>query len=119
MDRFISSEILKYIEFWKLEMPKDDSYSRVMGLYVKYWENILKLLSRLIPRHNFVLLEGFWPSNNWRANYDHTSIPSVVDNDLEDLVIPPYYGPRRMRLSLNTIAYTPFRDLFVGSFVLM
>jgi len=48
-ERFISSEILKYIEFWKLEMPKDDSYSKVMGPYVKYWENILELLSRPIP----------------------------------------------------------------------
>jgi len=34
-ERFISREISKYIKFWKLEMLKDDSYSRVMGLYVK------------------------------------------------------------------------------------
>jgi hypothetical protein len=33
--RFINSEILKYSEFWKLGMLKDDSYSRVMGPYVK------------------------------------------------------------------------------------
>jgi hypothetical protein len=39
-ERFISSKISKYIEFWKLWMLKDDSYSRVMGPYVKYWENI-------------------------------------------------------------------------------
>ncbi len=31
-ERFISSGILKYIELWKLEMSKDDSYSRVMVL---------------------------------------------------------------------------------------
>jgi hypothetical protein len=49
-ERFISNKILKHIEFWKLEMSKDDSYSRVMGPYVKYWENILELLSRPIPR---------------------------------------------------------------------
>jgi hypothetical protein len=35
-ERFISSKILKYIEFWKLGMLKDDSYSRIMGPYVKY-----------------------------------------------------------------------------------
>jgi len=34
-ERFISSKILKYIEFWKLGMSKDDSYSRMMGPYVK------------------------------------------------------------------------------------
>ncbi len=34
-ERFISREISKYIKFWNLEMLKDDSYSRVMGPYVK------------------------------------------------------------------------------------
>jgi hypothetical protein len=34
-ERFISSGILKYIEFWKLEMSKENSYSRVVGPYVK------------------------------------------------------------------------------------
>ncbi len=43
-ERFISNRILEYIEFWKLGMSKDDSYFEVMGPYVKYWENILKLL---------------------------------------------------------------------------
>ncbi len=47
------------------------------------------------------------------------SICTIVDVDLEDLVIPPYCGPRSMRPSLNTIAYTFFCDLFVGNFVLM
>jgi hypothetical protein len=31
-ERFISSGILKYNEFWKLGMLKDDSYSKVMDL---------------------------------------------------------------------------------------
>ncbi len=48
-ENFISSGILKCIEFWKLEMLKDNSYFRVMGFYVKYWENILELLSIPIP----------------------------------------------------------------------
>ncbi len=48
-ETFISSKISKYIEFWKLGMSKDDSYSKVMGFYVKYWENILEVLSRFIP----------------------------------------------------------------------
>jgi len=34
-ERFINIGISKYIEFWKLVMSKDDSYTRVMGLYVK------------------------------------------------------------------------------------
>jgi len=64
-------------------------------------------------------LEGFWPSSNWRANYEHASIPTIVDVDLEDLVILPYCGPRRMHLFLSTIAYVPFHDLFASSFLLV
>jgi len=63
-ERFISTRISKYIGFWKLGMSRDNSYSRVMGPYVKYWENILELLSGPIPQYNFILLEGFWPSSN-------------------------------------------------------
>jgi hypothetical protein len=64
-------------------------------------------------------LASFWPSSNWKVNYECASIPTVVDVDLEDLVIPPYYGPRSMHPYLSTIAYTPFCDFFVSSFVLV
>jgi ArsR family metal-binding transcriptional regulator len=40
-------------------MLKNDSYFRVMGLYVKYLENILELLSRLIPHKSSVLWKAF------------------------------------------------------------
>jgi hypothetical protein len=46
-------------------------------------------------------------------------MPTIVDVDPEILVIPPYCGFKSMRPSLSTIAYTPFCDLFVGSFVLV
>jgi len=77
------------------------------------------LLSRPNPWQSFVLLEGFWPFSNWKANYEHASIPTIVDVDPKDLVIPPYYGPRSMHPSLNTTTYMHFCDLFVGSFVLV
>jgi hypothetical protein len=35
-EKLISYGILKYIGFWKLGMSKDNSYSKVMGPYVKY-----------------------------------------------------------------------------------
>jgi hypothetical protein len=65
------------------------------------------------------MLESFWPSNNWRANYERASIHTIVDVDLEYPIIPPYCGLKNMRLSLNTTAYMPFRDLFVGNLILM
>ncbi len=43
-ERFISSKISKYIEFWKLEMLKDDLYAKFMGPHMKYCESILELL---------------------------------------------------------------------------
>ncbi len=118
-ERFINSKILKYIKFWKLGMSKDDSYFKVMGSYVKYWENILELLLKPIPWQSSILLEGFWPSNNWRANYEHASIPTIIDFDLEDPIIFPYCDPRSMCPSLNITTYTPLCDLFVGNFVLL
>jgi hypothetical protein len=54
-----------------------------------------------------------------KAYYECASILTIIDADLKYLVIPPYCGPRNMHPSLNTIAYTPFHDLFVGNFVLM
>jgi hypothetical protein len=100
-------------------MSKDDSHSRIMGLYVKYWENVLELLSKPIPRQSFILLESFWPSSNWRVNYERASILTIVDVDPKDPVIRPYYGRRSMCPFLRIIAYTPFCDLFVGNFVLV
>jgi hypothetical protein len=73
-------------------MSKDDSYSRVMGPYVKYWESILELLTRPIPRQNFVLLESFWYSSNWRTYYECASILIIVDVDPLNPIIPPYCG---------------------------
>jgi len=63
-ERFISSEISKYVAFYKLGMLKDDTYFRVRGPYVKYWESILEMLLKPIPWQRSILLEGFWPSSN-------------------------------------------------------
>jgi hypothetical protein len=64
-------------------------------------------------------LEGFWPSKNWRTNYEHASILNVVDVDPKDPIIPPYCGPKNMRPSLSIVAYRPFHDLFTSNFVLL
>jgi len=50
---------------------------------------------------------------------NRASIHTIVDVDLKDLVIPPYYGLRSMHLSLSIVAYTHFCNLFVGNFVLV
>jgi hypothetical protein len=77
----------------------------------------LELLSKPIPLQSYVLLEDFWPFNNWRYNYEHASIPIVVDVDPKDPIILPYYDPKNMHPSLSTTTYTPFHDLFVGHLI--
>jgi hypothetical protein len=47
--RFINSGISKYLEFWKLNILKDEVYARAMKPYIEYWEGILKCLSKPIP----------------------------------------------------------------------
>jgi hypothetical protein len=79
----------------------------------------LELLSNPIPQQSSILLAGFWPSSNWRANYECASIHTIVDVDPEDPIIPLYCGLRNMRPFLSTVAYMSFHDLFVGNFVLM
>jgi len=104
-ERFIDNKILKYVEFQKLGMLKDDSHFKVMDLYVKYWESILELLSRFIPQQSSILLEGFWPFSNWKTNYEHASICTIVDVEPKDLVIRPYYGPRSLCPFLNIFCH--------------
>jgi hypothetical protein len=79
----------------------------------------LELLSRPSPQKSFILLESFWPSSNWKVNYECASIPTIVDVDPKDPIIFPYYGPKIVCPSLSTIAYTPFCDLFDDNFVLV
>jgi hypothetical protein len=55
------------MEFWKVGIVQSSTYEMKM-LYVEYWEDILLHLSRLLPPQNSTLLEGLWPSSNWRAN---------------------------------------------------
>jgi hypothetical protein len=35
-EKFISSVISKYLEFWKLNVVKDDMYAKAMGFCIEY-----------------------------------------------------------------------------------
>jgi len=94
---------LKYLEFWKLNILINEMYARVMKPYIEYQEGILECLSKPILQQSPILLEGFWPIRNWKVNHVRLSIPFVpILDDMEDLVIPPYCGPKNMKPSLNT-----------------
>jgi hypothetical protein len=83
----------KYAEFWKMGMCKDETYAKQFGPYLDYWENILELLSKPLPTQSSTLLEGIWPSNNWKFNHVRGVIPFLLMLILKtqlslDIVVP-------------------------------
>jgi hypothetical protein len=58
-ERFINSGLSLCMEFWKFRMCKGETYVKKLGPYVDYLENILELLSKLLPTQSSTLLEGF------------------------------------------------------------
>ncbi len=100
-------------------MWKDETYAKKLSPYMVYWENILELLSNLLPIQNSTLLESFWPLRNWRSNHMQGAIPPIVDVDPKDLVITPYCGPKNMQPSLKIVVYILFRNLGLCEFVLV
>ncbi len=68
-EKFISNGISKYLEFWKLNIVRDEMYTKAMGTYIEYWEGILKCLLKPLPKQSPILLEGLWPSSNWKVNH--------------------------------------------------
>jgi hypothetical protein len=82
---FISFGLSKYVDFWKLGIVQSSTYEMKMKMYVEYCENVLLHLLRPLPSQSITLLEGFWPSNNWRSNYVTASLSTMMDIvDLED-----------------------------------
>lgn len=75
-------------------MSKDDIYLRATGSYVNYWGHILGLLARALLHQSPMLLEGFWPSCNWKVNHVHASIPTSVDGGLEDPIVVLHCGSK-------------------------
>ncbi len=74
-------------------------------------------LSKSLPTQRSTLLEGFWPSNNWKLNYAKAELPSIrLVVDSEDLVMHPYCGLKNLK---PTATYTSFEDLDNGNFVLV
>jgi hypothetical protein len=71
-----------------------------------YWEDILLHLSKSLFVQRCILLEGFWPSNNWKLNYvrvELLSTTSVIDS--KDSIICPYCGPKNLKSILTYISF--------------
>ncbi len=55
----METPISKYLEFWKLNIMKNEMYAKVMGPCIDYWEGILKCFSKPLPKESPILLEVF------------------------------------------------------------
>jgi hypothetical protein len=63
-ETFINRRILNYIEFWKLGMSNDDSYSRVIGPHVKYYKKHFGIVIKTFPMIDLCFVGRFSPSSN-------------------------------------------------------
>ncbi len=57
-EKFINNGISKYSEFWKLNIVKDEMYTKAMGPYIEYWEGILNLVKTTSKAMSY-LVGGF------------------------------------------------------------
>jgi len=77
--KFINVGLSKYVDFWKVEITQSLTYEMKMKSYMEYWEDILLHLSRTFPLKGATILEGFWPSTNWRSNFAKDSLSTIMD----------------------------------------
>ncbi len=91
---------------------------KAMRPYIKQWEGILKRFLKPLLKQNPILLEGIWPSSNWKVNYVQFSFstPPILE-DQEDLVIHLYCGFKNMKPSLSLTYDTSCKDLQRGNFI--
>jgi hypothetical protein len=104
------------MEFWKQGIERNMTYAMKMNPYVDYWEDILLHLSKPLLAQGCIILEGFWPSSNWKLNYAKVEFPSTTSIIPKDPIIHPYYGPNNLK---SILAYTLCRDLNNGDFIFM
>jgi hypothetical protein len=94
-EKFISLELSKYVDFWKMGIVQSSTYEMKMKPYVEYWEDILLHLSRPLLLQSTTFFGGFLPLSNWRSNYVRASMSTMMDVvDLEDPIQISYYGPK-------------------------
>ncbi len=90
-----------------------------MKPYIDYWEAILEMLANPFPQQSPMLLEGFWPTNNWRVNHLQFAEPKLtILANKENIMLQPFYGSKNMKPIMKMAPYTPFINLHNGDFVL-
>jgi hypothetical protein len=76
--KFISFGISKYVDFWKVGIVQSSTYEMKMKSYVELGRCFVAFV-KIITTSKSTLLEGLWPSSNWRSNYVKASLSTVMD----------------------------------------
>ena len=118
---FIQQGIAKYIDIWKSMMARDAMYAKDMARYIHYWEQLHSEITGPIPPTLAELQERFWPIINWQRDHAN-SMSSGVGLDVSPDTTPeddpepyPYCGPAKSQPKPHI---NPYRDVFLGDFVL-
>lgn len=82
-----------------------------MASYVDYWKCILEEPKKTIPSQPATLIEGFWPTRDWRRYHVVVGIDTAVGEKEVD-----YCGPTKDKLNLM---FNSWRDILVSNFVLV
>ncbi len=114
----INIALSKYIKFWKHNIEQNATYANKLNPYVKYWWDVLLHLPK--PPQSSILLEGFWPSRNWRSNFSRALLLNTMEVvDVEDLIVVLYCGSKNLKFCLKTTSYTSFKHFNKGDFAFM
>jgi len=59
-EKFINGRLSKYVEFWRMGMCKDETYTRKLDPYMDYWKKILDyIVVKTFANSKFNLLGRF------------------------------------------------------------
>ena len=116
--KFMKSGLQKYIEYWRNGMAKCEGFAAAFRPYVDYWTCVLAELDKPLPVTPPELVEGFWPSHDWRVIQAEVPcsrcLSLIVDDDVtpEDEEPEPYCGPTN---EAPETPFNPWRDICSGS----
>lgn len=116
---FILKGIEKYIDVWEVGMARNNAYAQAMAGYVDYWKCILQELKKPIPSQPATLIEGFWPTTDWKRCHVTVGIDTTIgeqDRTPEDEEEVDYCGLAKDK---PYPMFNPWRDILVGDFVLV
>ena len=101
-------------------MAKCDEFATAFGPYVEYWKRVLSELKEPLPKPPPELLEGYWPTHDWRVTDQEASSQgrrvNSLDSNPEEEELEPYCGPAN---EAPRESFNPWVDICPGSWVLL